>query len=61
MGLAVKTDGAAVASGAISEALLYADAAAQGIKYDRCWIGGTATIVLTALIWTGNSSLLVDR
>jgi hypothetical protein len=52
---------AAVASGAISEALLYADAAAQGIKYDRGWIVGTATILLAALIWTGNSSLLIDH
>jgi uncharacterized membrane protein YadS len=45
MGLAVKTDGAAVASGAITEALLYADAAAQGIKYDKGWIVGTTTTI----------------
>jgi uncharacterized membrane protein YadS len=45
MGLAVKTDGAAVASGAITEALIYADAAAQGIKYDKGWIVGTTTTV----------------
>jgi hypothetical protein len=45
MGLAVKTDGAAVASGAITEALIYADAAAQGIRYDKGWIVGTTTTV----------------
>jgi uncharacterized membrane protein YadS len=45
MGLAVKTDGAAVASGAITEALLYADAAARGIKYDKGWIVGTTTTI----------------
>src|SRR5215510_11425999 len=65
MGLAVKTDGAAVASGAITEALIYADAASQGIKYDKGWIVGTTTTVkifidifigawsfLLAYIWT---------
>jgi uncharacterized membrane protein YadS len=65
MGLAVKTDGAAVASGAITEALIYADAAAQGIKYDKGWVVGTTTTVkifidifigvwafLLAYIWT---------
>jgi len=45
MGLAVKTDGAAVASGAITEALLYADALARGIQYDKGWIVGTATTI----------------
>ncbi len=45
MGLAVKTDGAAVASGAVTEALIYADAAARGIKYDPGWIVGTTTTV----------------
>jgi uncharacterized membrane protein YadS len=45
MGLAVKTDGAAVASGAVTEALIYADAAARGIKYDKGWIVGTTTTV----------------
>jgi uncharacterized membrane protein YadS len=45
MGLAVKTDGAAVASGAITEALIYADAATQGIKYDKGWIVGTTTTI----------------
>ena len=45
MGLAVKTDGAAVASGAITEALIYAEAAARGITYDRGWMVGTTTTV----------------
>jgi uncharacterized membrane protein YadS len=45
MGLAVKTDGAAVASGAITEAFIYADAATQGIKYDKGWIVGTTTTI----------------
>jgi len=45
MGLAVKTDGAAVASGAITEALLYADAAAAGVKYSAGWMVATTTTI----------------
>ena len=45
MGLAVKTDGAAVASGGITESLILAAASAQGIKYQPGWILGTATTV----------------
>jgi uncharacterized membrane protein YadS len=45
MGLAVKTDGAAVASGAITENLILATAAARGIKYAPTWILGTTTTV----------------
>jgi len=46
MGLAVKTDGAAVASGAITDSLILAKAAAeQGIQYERDWIMNTATTV----------------
>ena len=45
MALAVKTDGAAVASGAITEGLILAKAAAQGIKYQPGWILGTAATV----------------
>jgi hypothetical protein len=45
MALSVKTDGAAVASGAITEGLIYAKAAAQGIKYQPGWILGTAATV----------------
>lgn len=65
MGLAVKTDGAAIASGAITESLIYADAAAQGIRYDKGWVVGTTTTVkifidifigiwafILAVIWT---------
>ena len=45
MGLAVKTDGAAVASGAITEALISADAEARGIVYDKGWMVGVTTTV----------------
>ena len=45
MGLAVKTDGAAVASGGITEALILATNAVQGINYEKGWILGTTTTV----------------
>jgi len=46
MGLAVKTDGAAVASGQIVDALIRAKALTeQGIKYEPDWIMNTATTV----------------
>src|SRR5437870_503993 len=45
MGLAVKTDGAAVASGAITESLILAGAAAQGVNYAKGWILGATTMV----------------
>ncbi|HEY7973550.1 MAG: putative sulfate exporter family transporter [Xanthobacteraceae bacterium] len=45
MGLAVKTDGAAVAAGGITESLILAKAAAEGIKYQPGWILGTAATV----------------
>jgi uncharacterized membrane protein YadS len=45
MALAVKTDGAAVASGSITEAIILSKAAAQGIKYQPGWILGTAATV----------------
>src|SRR5437667_195865 len=45
MGLAVKTDGAAVASGAITESLIVASAAAEGVNYAKGWILGTTTTV----------------
>ena len=38
MGLAVKTDGAAISSGAITEALIRATAAEKGISYEAGWI-----------------------
>src|SRR5262249_17666506 len=66
MGLAVKTDGAAVASGAITDALIRAKAlAVQGVKYQDGWMVGTTTTVkvfidifigvwafILAVIWT---------
>jgi uncharacterized membrane protein YadS len=65
MGLAVKTDGAAVASGQIVESLIYARNAAQGINYQPGWVVGAATTVkifidifigiwafILAVIWT---------
>jgi uncharacterized membrane protein YadS len=45
MGLAVKTDGAAVASGGITESLILAKNAAEGIKYQPGWILGTAATI----------------
>ena len=46
MGLAVKTDGAAVASGAITDALIRAKAlAATGVAYQAGWIMGVSTTV----------------
>jgi uncharacterized membrane protein YadS len=54
MGLAVKTDGAAVASGAITESLILAGAAAQGINYQKGWIlGTTATVKVFIDIFIG--------
>jgi uncharacterized membrane protein YadS len=46
MGLAVKTDGAAVASGAVADSLVRAKALAmEGINYKEGWITATATTV----------------
>jgi len=65
MGLAVKTDGAAVASGAITDALIRGQAAAAGINWQEGWILMAATTTklfidmfigiwafVLALIWT---------
>jgi uncharacterized membrane protein YadS len=67
MGLAVKTDGAAVASGAIAESLILASNAAEGVNYAKGWILGTAATVkvfidifigiwafILAYIWTNH-------
>jgi uncharacterized membrane protein YadS len=67
LGLSVKTDGAAVASGAIADALITASAAAEGINYQKGWILGTTATVkvfidvfiglwafLLAYIWTNH-------
>jgi uncharacterized membrane protein YadS len=54
MGLAVKTDGAAVASGAITESLILASAAAEGVNYAKGWIlGTTATVKIFIDIFIG--------
>ncbi len=45
VGLAVKTDGAAVAAGNISEALIYAKNATEGIHYAPGWILATTTTI----------------
>ncbi len=55
MGLAVKTDGAAVASGAIAESLILASNAAEGVNYAKGWILGT-----TATAASGPSSSLIS-
>ncbi len=54
MGLAIKTDGAAVAGGGITESLILAKAAAQGIHYQPGWIlGTTATVKVFIDIFIG--------
>lgn len=45
MALSVKTDGAAVASGAITESLILAKSVAEGVTYQKGWILGTAATV----------------
>lgn len=45
MGLAVKTDGAATAAGAVTDALILAKAAGQGVMYEKDWILNTATSI----------------
>ena len=45
IGLAVKTDGAAVAAGGITESLILAKNAAEGVNYQPGWILGTATTI----------------
>jgi uncharacterized membrane protein YadS len=67
IGLAVKTDGAAVAGGGITEALIMAKAAAAGIKYQPGWILSTTAAIkvfidvfigvwafILAYIWTNH-------
>jgi uncharacterized membrane protein YadS len=45
IGLAIKTDGAAVAAGGITDALINAKAAANGIQYETGWILATTATV----------------
>ena len=65
MGLAVKTDGAAVSAGGITEALVYAKNATDGIHYQPGWMLGTTAAIkifidafigiwsfILAFIWT---------
>ncbi|MFJ2993665.1 putative sulfate exporter family transporter [Pandoraea sp. NPDC087047] len=60
LGLAVKTDGAAVAGGAITEALINAKAAAGGTHYAAGWIvGTTATIKVFIDIFIGVWSFIL--
>jgi uncharacterized membrane protein YadS len=54
MGLAIKTDGAAVAGGGITESLILAQAASEGIRYQQGWIlGTTATVKVFIDIFIG--------
>jgi uncharacterized membrane protein YadS len=54
MGLAVKTDGGAVASGAITDALIRSRAAAAGINYEPGWmLTTTATVKVFIDIFIG--------
>jgi uncharacterized membrane protein YadS len=54
IGLAIKTDGAAVAGGGITEALILAKNAAEGINYQPGWIlGTTATVKVFIDIFIG--------
>jgi len=74
MGLAVKTDGAAVAAGAITESLILAQNAAEGIKYQPGWILGTAATIkvfidifigiwafVLGYIWTNHINRTADK
>ena len=67
IGLSVKTDGAAVAGGGITEALVLAKAAAEGIHYQPGWLLGTTAAIkifidvfigiwafILAYIWTNH-------
>jgi uncharacterized membrane protein YadS len=54
MGLAIKTDGAAVAGGGITESLILAQSAAEGVRYQPGWIlGTTATVKVFIDIFIG--------
>ena len=54
IGLAVKTDGAAVAGGGITESLILAKSAAEGIRYQPGWIlGVTATVKVFIDVFIG--------
>ena len=74
IGLAVKTDGAAVAGGGITEALILAKNAAAGIKYQPGWILATTATVkvfidifigiwafILGYIWTNHINVTKDK
>jgi uncharacterized membrane protein YadS len=54
IGLAVKTDGAAVAAGGITQSLIQAEAAAEGINYQAGWmLSVTATVKVFIDVFIG--------
>jgi uncharacterized membrane protein YadS len=60
IGLSVKTDGAAVAAGGITESLILAKSAAEGIKYQAGWVlGTTATVKVFIDIFIGIWAFIV--
>ena len=74
MGLAVKTDGAAVAAGGITKSLILAKNAAEGVNYQPGWILGTAATIkvfidifigiwafLLGYIWTNHINVTRDQ
>jgi len=74
MGLAIKTDGAAIAGGGITEALILAKNASEGIRYQPGWILSTTAAVkifidifigiwafLLAYIWTNHINVTRDK
>jgi len=74
MGLAVKTDGAAVAAGGITESLILAKNAAEGVNYQPGWILGTAATIkvfidifigiwafVLGYIWTNHINVTRDQ
>ena len=74
MGLAIKTDGAAIAGGAIAESLILVQNAAEGIKYQPGWILGTAATIkvfidifigiwafVLGYIWTNHINRTADK
>ena len=74
MGLAVKTDGAAVAAGGITESLILAKNAAEGVNYQPGWILGTAATIkvfidifigiwafVLGYIWTNHINVTPDQ
>jgi len=74
IGLAVRTDGAAVAGGGITESLILAKSAAEGVRYQPGWILGTTATVkvfidvfigiwafVLGYIWTNHIDVTSDK